>query len=111
MVNIGDKLPRDNIVLTTGRDFKCRFEHYDENNVLTDFPPGTLFFEFATAPSVTLWTFTINGPVASLKTESEVVDTIPERTEWQLVFLPEGEPAGGDVLALGSVVRQGRRLA
>lgn len=50
---------------------------------------------------LTLWHFTIDGDLASLKVESEEVDKIPDRIPWQLVFLPDGEAAGGDPVALG----------
>jgi hypothetical protein len=41
--------------------------------------------------------------MASIKVESEEADTIGARTLWQLVFLSDGEPAGGDPIARGSV--------
>ena len=52
---------------------------------------------------VTLWEFTIAGTKASLKVESEAVDKVANRTHWQLVWLPAGEPAGGDPVARGVV--------
>lgn len=55
----------------------------------------------------TIWPFTIAGSSASIKIESEDADTIGARTKWQLVFLPTGEPAGGDALARGTVWVQG----
>lgn len=56
---------------------------------------------------VTLWHLDIAGSIASLKVESENADLIQPRTLWQLVFLPEGEAAGGDPVALGRVHVQG----
>ncbi|QDK03443.1 hypothetical protein SEA_PAINTERBOY_6 [Mycobacterium phage PainterBoy] len=55
---------------------------------------------------LTLWHFHISGTRADLKVESEEADKIQPRTSWQLVFLPEGEEAGGDPVALGRVVVQ-----
>lgn len=59
-----------------------------------------------TAPGhgkTTKWPFAISGSTASIKVESEVVDTIANRTEWDLVWKPQGEPAGGDPVARGVV--------
>lgn len=109
MTYIGDKLPADTIVLTTGRDFKYNIDHFNEAMELEDFPAGSLFFEFAD-PALTHWTFVITGHAAALKIESTIVDLMLDRTEWQLVFLPTGEAAGGDVIALGKVYRQGRKI-
>lgn len=52
------------------------------------------------------WHFVIDGAEASLKVESEVADLVQPRVKWQLVFLPEGEPKGGDPIALGRVAVQ-----
>jgi hypothetical protein len=52
------------------------------------------------------WHFNIAGSIASLKVESEAVNKINNRTNWQLVFLADGEPAGGDAIARGTVVTQ-----
>lgn len=57
----------------------------------------------------TIWAFDIDGPTASLKVESEDCDVIPARTKWQLVFMPDGEPAGGDAVARGIVKVQAER--
>lgn len=51
--------------------------------------------------ATTLWEFDIDGSNASIKVESEDVNLIGNRTEWQLVFLPEGEPAGGEAITYG----------
>jgi hypothetical protein len=51
--------------------------------------------------AVTLWPFAIDGSTASIKIESDEVEVIGPRTPWQLVFLPEGEAAGGDPVARG----------
>lgn len=53
--------------------------------------------------ALTKWPFDIVGDTASLKVESESVDLIGSRTRWQLVFLPDGEPAGGLTVARGIV--------
>ena len=53
--------------------------------------------------ATTIWPFDIVGSVANLKVESEDADMIGNRTPWQLVFLPDGEPAGGDPVARGVV--------
>lgn len=52
---------------------------------------------------ITLWHFDIEGTLASLKVESEEADKVQARTIWQLVFLPAGEPAGGEPVARGRV--------
>lgn len=52
---------------------------------------------------LTNWYFDIEGTLAHIKVESEVADTIADRTEWQLVWLPDGETAGGDPVAEGFV--------
>ena len=54
----------------------------------------------------TKWAFSIVGSLASLKVESEAADLIQPRTHWQLVFLPDGELAGGDPIARGRVTVQ-----
>jgi hypothetical protein len=64
-----------------------------------------LYFELDTSP-VTTWTFGISGSDATIKIESTVVDTIPARTKWQLIFKPSGEAAGGDPVARGIVMVQ-----
>ncbi|APC43155.1 hypothetical protein SEA_JAAN_6 [Mycobacterium phage Jaan] len=56
---------------------------------------------------LTIWDFVIEDSIASIKIESEKADEIAERVKWQLVFLPEGEPAGGDPIARGTVSRLG----
>ncbi|ACE79933.1 hypothetical protein Pukovnik_6 [Mycobacterium phage Pukovnik] len=56
---------------------------------------------------LTIWDFVIEESIASIKIESEKADEIGRGTKWQLVFLPEGEPAGGDPIALGTVSRLG----
>lgn len=109
MANIGDKLGPDTFVLTTGRDLKWSFQNLDATGAPEDFPAGSLYFELATDP-LTTWDFTISGDTASIKVESTDVDLIPDRTDWQLVFLPTGEDAGGDPITLGKVSRQGRKV-
>lgn len=105
MAVVGPVFAPDKMFLTTGRDFKWAYQLVDEQNVPTAFPAGRLYFELATTP-VTVWEFAVSGSYASLKIEHEKADLIPDRTRWQLVFLPSGEPAGGDPVALGTVKRQ-----
>lgn len=100
---IGVPLEQSVLVLTKGRDFRCTFKSQDGAGVTTNFPSGSLFFEIATSPTPLTWTFSITGSTATLKIESTVVDTIPDRTKWQLVFMPTGEAAGGDPIAIGTV--------
>jgi hypothetical protein len=99
---IGLELDSSSLVLTKGRDFKWGFKNVDESGVAVNYPPGSLFIELYTSP-VTKWPFTISGSEAVCKVESEEVDKIPSRTHWQLVFLPQGEVAGGDPVARGTV--------
>jgi hypothetical protein len=104
---IGIALEADQLVLTTGRDFKWSFQNLDANGSPEAFPAGSLFFELQTGPTPTQWAFTIVGDTATLKVESAAADLVPARTKWQLVFMPSGEAAGGDPIALGAVKRQG----
>lgn len=105
-MTIGLELEAVPLVLTKGRDFRWTFENLDENDASVAFPSGSLYFEFDLV-GVTPWAFTISGSTASIKIESEVVDTIPARTKYQLVFRPTGEAAGGDPIARGTVKVQG----
>ncbi len=102
MAIIGVDIEASTLVLTKGRDFRWNFVNLDESGVAVNFPAGTLYFELATTTPQT-WLFTISGSGASLKVESIVVDTVPARTKWQLVFKATGEVAGGDPIARGSV--------
>lgn len=80
----------------------------DKDGVPVDFPAGRLYFELQTCPDPLVWEFTIDGSSAVIKVEHEIADTVPNRTKFQLVFLHENEPAGGDPVSLGTVQRQGR---
>jgi hypothetical protein len=102
VATIGLDLAQDQLILQKGRDFRWQFQHVDDAGSPANFPAGSLYFEFATAP-VTTWTFQITGADAALKVESTAVDLIPARTSWQLVFRPAGEAAGGDPVARGTV--------
>jgi hypothetical protein len=104
---IGIKLPSETLVLTRGRDFRWVFLNLDENLEETDFPAGDLYIEFAQGDPPIEWHFEIEGSRAEIKIESESVDTISPRTAFQLVWLPDGEPEGGDVVAVGRVQVQG----
>lgn len=57
-------------------------------------------------PQMTVWEFEIVGTTATIKIDSEEADLISARTHWQLVFLPDGEAAGGDPVARGRVTVQ-----
>ena len=102
MAVIGIDLDSDELVLQKGRDFKWSFRSLNADREPLNFPPGTLYFEFATEPAI-LWEFEIEDNVASLKVESTEVDDIPSRTRWQLVFRNDGEAVGGDPVARGIV--------
>lgn len=56
---------------------------------------------------VTLWPFVIDDDLATLKVEHPQVDAIEARTKWQLVWLEDGEAAGGDPVGFGRVEVQG----
>lgn len=58
---------------------------------------------------LTLWHFSIDGSMATIKIESEEVNKMADKFFWQLVFLPDGEPAGGDPLGMGEVQIQAKR--
>lgn len=103
MSDIGITSEGSTLYLWKGRDFRWAFKNLDENGSPVNFPAGTLFFEFQTGPTPTVWNFNISGDTASIKTESVAVDAIPARTKWQLVFLPTGEAAGGDPIDFGKV--------
>ena len=102
MAVVGPVFAPDKMFLTRGRDFKWAYQLVNEQNTPTNFPAGRLYFEIATNP-VTTWEFAISGSYASLKVEHDKADLIPDRTHWQLVFLPTGEAAGGDPIAIGTV--------
>lgn len=52
---------------------------------------------------LTIWPFEIASDLAVIKVESDEVDLVRNRTSWQLVFLPDGELAGGDPITRGTV--------
>lgn len=54
----------------------------------------------------TKWPFEIDGATATMKIESVVADEMAAQVHWQLVFLPDGEAAGGDAIARGTVAVQ-----
>lgn len=56
---------------------------------------------------LTFWYFEIEDSLAHIKIESEETDKIADRCLWQLVFLPDGEPAGGEGIDAGRVSRVG----
>lgn len=103
---IGLELPVDTLVLTRGRDFRWLFQLTDDDENPVPFPPGALFFELTPPSGKVRWDFEIDGSLASIKVESEDADQIGKGTKWQLVWLPEGEIAGGDPKARGKVLVQ-----
>lgn len=119
MSAIGLCLESSTLDLYSGRDFKWGFLNVNEAifagslsnaSQLIAFPDGALYFELQIADggnSTTTWEFDISGAAATLKVESTESDRIPARTKWQLVFLPEGEAAGGDPIAYGTVKKVG----
>lgn len=104
MTVIGVGAASHRMVLWTGRDFRWVFDNLDATDAALDYPPGSLYFELGTTPATT-WVFVIDGAVATLKVEHTDADQIPARTPWQLVWLPDGEAAGGDPIARGVVER------
>ena len=54
---------------------------------------------------VTTWDFELDGHTATIKVESETADLVADNTYWQLVFLADGESAGGDPIGRGRVRR------
>ncbi|SHX57065.1 Uncharacterised protein [Mycobacteroides abscessus subsp. abscessus] len=56
---------------------------------------------------LTIWNFELEGSMAHIKVESEETDKIADRCLWQLVFLPDGEPVGGEGIDAGRVSRVG----
>ena len=100
---IGVELDSETLVLTKNRDFRWTFQNLDANGSPVDFPAGSLFFEIYVGETVINWPFSVSGANATIKIESAVANTIPNRSKWQLVFLPTGEAAGGDPIARGTV--------
>ena len=112
MTIIGPSPSKDTLVLFTGRDFNWIFSYKDEDGKTPlDFPAGSLYFEFLQSTDsgvtpTTSWTFTIAADVATLAIDSAVADLIEDGTSWQLVFLPDGDEAGGDPVSYGTVRRK-----
>ena len=102
MAFVGHVVDDDVMFLTAGRDMYWGIEFSEPCGAPVDVSHGDLFFEFDSDR----WFFTVDGHRATLKVESEVVDLVPDRARWQLVFLPAGEAAGGVCLARGYVRRQ-----
>lgn len=104
MADFGKVLDDSLVVLTRGRDFRLMFKQTNDIDEITPFEVGaSLFFEIYTSPDITIWEFDLDGGIASLKVESADADLIPDRTRWQLVWLPDGESSGGDPVARGRV--------
>lgn len=94
--------------LVAGGDYMWSFElRYGPSHAKAGqpqpFPAGSLFYRILTEPVETRWPFVISGASASMKIESEDVAKVPDRTRFQLVWLPDGETAGGQVWAMGKV--------
>jgi hypothetical protein len=100
MQSVGVSLRDTVMYLTRGRDFVWNIGLVDPCGDPQEFPAGELFFEFADGEQ---WFFEVDGGLASIKVESERADLVAARARWQLVFLPEGEPAGGTAWARGYV--------
>jgi hypothetical protein len=100
MHSVGVSLRDTVMYLTRGRDFVWNIKLVDPCGDPQEFPAGDLFYEFANGER---WFFEVDGGLASIKVESEVADRVSNRARWQLVFLPEGEPAGGIAWARGYV--------
>jgi hypothetical protein len=83
MHSVGVSLSDTPLFLTRGRDFVWNFGLVDTCG--------------------DRWFFEVDGGFASIKVESERADLVAARARWQLVFLPEGEPAGGVAWARGYV--------
>jgi hypothetical protein len=66
-------------------------------------PYGEVQYTATGKPRFDYWEFDIVGPQASIKVESELCNQIAHRTRYQLVFLPDGEDAGGWAVARGRV--------
>lgn len=98
-MHVGLPLTDDVMYLTRGRDFLWGMQLVDKEGRPHDFPAGRLFFEVGSA----VWECRIEGSHAYLKVESDIADGVQNRTRWQLVFLPEGEAAGGLPVARGYV--------
>ncbi|MGW6624219.1 LtfC-like domain-containing protein [Nocardia sp. NPDC055002] len=103
MADIGIRLDADTLVLWKNRDFKWNFENIGISGAPAPFPPGRLYFELQTGTTPTEWDFVIAGSLATLKVESENVLETLNKVRWQLVFLADGEAAGGDPIARGTV--------
>lgn len=105
---IGIELEPSVLVFTKNRDFKWTFVNLDSAGNPINFPSGYLYFEFDTSPTKTQWPFTISGSTASITVLDDLVDDIPNRCKWQLVFNTDIEDPdhGGDPIAYGKVVIQ-----
>jgi homogentisate 1,2-dioxygenase len=104
MAAAGIELESESLVLTKGRDFVWSYQNLDQSNQPADFPAGELFFEFSNGEQ---WDFVITDDMANIKVESTDVALVPRGTKWQLVFLEDGEAAGGQAVARGTVRVQG----
>lgn len=107
MAAIGVDLEPDDLVLTRNRDFRWTFQNVDQDGIPVNFPAGSLFFEVYNGASTLNWPFSIAGSTATIKVESTVINSVANRSKWQLVFMPSGEVAGGDPIAHGTVRVQG----
>jgi hypothetical protein len=104
MAVLGPVFHPDELPLYTGRDYKWAYKLVDCEGNPVPYPAGRLFLEIKTNP-LTIWDYAIEGDVATIKVEHEEADLIPNRTEFDLVFLPDLEAAGGDLVTRGKVRR------
>lgn len=106
MADIGLKLERSWLYLTTGREFNCSLQlTMPDSNLPTDWPSGSLYFEFDDGVP-TQWPLTIAGPYATLLVDSTAADLIPRQTKWQLIFVATGDTSGGVPVGRGITVVQ-----
>ena len=99
---VGGKVPDEPLEIVAGRDVERTRQFVDGMRKPLDFPAGSLVLEVAGAK----FPFSIAGSVAYLKVKSEVADLWPQRSRYQIFWLPAGEAGGGQAVAIGSVRRQ-----
>ena len=112
---IGLQLESSWLVLTRHRDFIFTFEFKDNAGNPVAYPQaGDLMLEFYTGKDTPVFPLPFqilqdknNPTIARLVIQSEDVAKIPARAKWQLYWLPDSDPVGGDPIAYGYVKLQG----
>lgn len=100
MADHGNLTEKHTLTLNPGEDFVKTFRWG-----AGAFPAGfELFYVIHTATPLQ-WDFVITGDTAELKIESEVVDTVPVRTEWQLMSRENTAPTTETEVCWGTVKR------